>query len=205
VRPCTAAPLCGDPGGVVFQCPPTLRVAMPSMVRSGCTVSTQPYIRPEVEEGDGPADGGGGEEVEVEVVYGCTVSEQADTGPYGEVIEEVTVYGCTMSTQSDDSGPYLAAPTIPLHCDSQYERHQNAEINFWVRPGARDHPCHVCVVCIKVIVCWCTVSEQSHDTPWPYTRVPITRVWGNNTLHVESAPGRGRACQMLPATSSNAY
>ena len=69
------APLCGDPTGVVFQSPPTIRVAMPSM-----------------------------------------------------------------------------APTIQPHCDSQYPRHQNAEINFWI---------------------------------------PVTKVWGNNTLHLESSPGAG--------------
>jgi len=68
------APLCGDPAGVVYQCPPTIRIAMPSR-----------------------------------------------------------------------------APTIPMHCDSEYDRHQPGEINFWV---------------------------------------PITSVWGSNTLHVESAPHR---------------
>mmetsp|Transcript_17629 Transcript_17629/g.28169 ORF Transcript_17629/g.28169 Transcript_17629/m.28169 type:complete len:170 (-) Transcript_17629:338-847(-) len=68
------APLCGDPTGVVFQSPPTIRVVMPSM-----------------------------------------------------------------------------APTIHPHCDSQYPRHQNCEINFWV---------------------------------------PVTTVWGNNTLHLESSPGK---------------
>ena len=49
------APLCGDPAGVVYQCPPTLRIAMPSV-----------------------------------------------------------------------------APTIALHRDREYPRHQPAEINFWV-------------------------------------------------------------------------
>lgn len=51
------------------------------------------------------------------------------------------------------------APTIQVHSDGQYPRHQNAEINFWV---------------------------------------PVTRVWGNNTLHVESEPGKGdfRAVEM---------
>ncbi len=49
------APLCGDPDGVVYQCPPTLRIAMPSM-----------------------------------------------------------------------------APTIALHRDRDYPRHQPAEVNFWV-------------------------------------------------------------------------
>ena len=67
------APLCGDPTGVVYQSPPTIRVSMPSR-----------------------------------------------------------------------------APTIQPHCDSQYPRHQNSEINFWV---------------------------------------PVTRAFGNNTLHVESSPG----------------
>ena len=52
------APTCGDPNGVVFQSPPTIRVAMPSK-----------------------------------------------------------------------------APTIQLHCDSQYDRHQSGEINFWVPVG----------------------------------------------------------------------
>jgi hypothetical protein len=69
------AQLCGDSSGVVFQCPPTLRVQMPART-----------------------------------------------------------------------------PTIALHCDSQYERHQSSEINFWI---------------------------------------PLTPVFGSNTLHLESEPGRG--------------
>jgi hypothetical protein len=69
------APLCGDAEGVVYQCPPTLRCAMPSR-----------------------------------------------------------------------------APTILMHRDGDYPRHQPCEINFWV---------------------------------------PITDVWGNNTLWIESAPDVG--------------
>jgi ectoine hydroxylase-related dioxygenase (phytanoyl-CoA dioxygenase family) len=69
------APLCGDASGLVYQCPPTIRVSMPAR-----------------------------------------------------------------------------KPTIGLHCDSEYERHQSAEINFWV---------------------------------------PLTRVWGSNTLHLESSPDAG--------------
>ena len=68
-------PLCGDLEGVVFQCPPTLRVHFPGK-----------------------------------------------------------------------------APTIGMHCDSEYDKHESAEINFWV---------------------------------------PLTDVFGSNTLHTESAPGRG--------------
>ena len=78
------APLCGDPQGIVYQSPPTLRVAMPAR-----------------------------------------------------------------------------AATIQLHKDSDYERHQPGEINFWV---------------------------------------PVTPVWGHNTLHAESKPGAGdfRAMEMDP-------
>lgn len=68
------APLVGDPLGVVFQCPPTVRCQLPS------------------------------------------------SRPLGQ-----------------------------QHRDDQYEGHQGEEINFWL---------------------------------------PLTRVWGNNTLHVESSPGK---------------
>ena len=49
------APLCGDPTGVIYQCPPTLRVHMPGHV-----------------------------------------------------------------------------PTIKMHCDSEFDRHESGEINFWI-------------------------------------------------------------------------
>ena len=44
------------------------------------------------------------------------------------------------------------SPTIHMHCDSDYDRHENGEINFWV---------------------------------------PLTKVWGNNSLWCESAPNVG--------------
>ena len=55
------------------------------------------------------------------------------------------------------------AATIAVHKDSQYERHQEGEINFWI---------------------------------------PLTSVWGNNTLFAESQPGRGdyRPFEMEPGT-----
>ncbi len=42
-------------------------------------------------------------------------------------------------------------PTISLHCDADYARHETSEVNFWI---------------------------------------PFTKVFGNNTLWCESAPGR---------------
>jgi hypothetical protein len=73
---CVVAPLCGDNSGVVYQCPPTLRVVMPSR-----------------------------------------------------------------------------RATIGMHCDGEYHKHESGEINFWI---------------------------------------PLTsRVWDTNTLHAESAPGKG--------------
>jgi hypothetical protein len=96
------APTCGDASGVVFQCPPTIRVAMPSR-----------------------------------------------------------------------------AATIKKHSDSEYDRHQPGEINFWVPVG-------------KVRV----ARFPNSDTLFSHTRLTTDtfplffsqKVFGNNCLRIESAP-----------------